>query len=155
MAMQLLRRALPFHQAGLRSIGTYVAGESAVTLPALPYEYSALEPSISSDIMELHHKKHHQAYVTNYNKALEQWKEAEKSQDSNALPKISSALHFNGGGALSEMSEALSRQTSGTAKCASKQPTQRGDLAAGSYGYIEERVLCCTCRACLRVAGCL
>jgi Fe-Mn family superoxide dismutase len=97
MALQQLRKALPFGTAQ-KCMSTLVAGDSALTLPELPYEYSALEPCISGQIMELHHKKHHNAYLTNYNKALEQWQEAESKQDSNALPKISSALHFNGGG---------------------------------------------------------
>lgn len=35
------------------------------TLPQLPYAYNALEPVISGQIMEIHHSKHHQAYVTN------------------------------------------------------------------------------------------
>lgn len=41
------------------------------TVPALPYGYNALEPSISEGIMRLHHDKHHQAYVDKLNKALE------------------------------------------------------------------------------------
>lgn len=40
-------------------------------LPALPYAYDALEPHIDKLTMEIHHSKHHQAYVTNLNKALE------------------------------------------------------------------------------------
>jgi superoxide dismutase, Fe-Mn family len=76
-----------------------VAGPDAVKLPDLPYEYSALEPYISAEIMELHHSKHHQAYVSNYNKALEQWQMAHEKQDSGSVPAIASALHFNGGGA--------------------------------------------------------
>ena len=40
-------------------------------LPALPYAHNALEPSIDTKTMEIHHGKHHQAYVTNLNKALE------------------------------------------------------------------------------------
>jgi superoxide dismutase len=40
-------------------------------LPDLPYDYSELEPVISGEIMQLHHKKHHQAYVNNLNAALE------------------------------------------------------------------------------------
>jgi Fe-Mn family superoxide dismutase len=41
------------------------------TLPALPYAYDALEPHIDARTMEIHHTKHHQAYVNNLNAALE------------------------------------------------------------------------------------
>lgn len=43
----------------------------AFELPALPYAYDALEPYIDARTMEIHHTKHHQAYVNNANKALE------------------------------------------------------------------------------------
>jgi Fe-Mn family superoxide dismutase len=43
----------------------------AFTLPALPYAHDALEPYIDAQTMEIHHGKHHNAYVTNLNKALE------------------------------------------------------------------------------------
>ena len=43
----------------------------AFTLPALPYAHDALEPHIDKMTMEIHHGKHHNAYVTNLNKALE------------------------------------------------------------------------------------
>ena len=43
----------------------------AYTVPDLPYDYNALEPYIDEETMHLHHDKHHQAYVTNANKALE------------------------------------------------------------------------------------
>ena len=42
-----------------------------MTLPKLPYDFNALEPSIDAKTMEIHHDKHHAAYVTNGNKALE------------------------------------------------------------------------------------
>ena len=47
-------------------------------VPALPYDYSALEPYIDTQTMHLHHDKHHQAYVTNLNAALEKAPELKK-----------------------------------------------------------------------------
>src|SRR5213075_2837167 len=43
----------------------------AYELPKLPYDYNALEPHIDARTMEIHHTKHHQAYINNANKALE------------------------------------------------------------------------------------
>ncbi|KAF6835085.1 manganese-superoxide dismutase [Colletotrichum plurivorum] len=63
-------------------------------LPKLPYAYDALEPHISAQIMELHHSKHHQAYVTNLNKAVEAYA-ANLLQNRIA---VLAALNFNGGG---------------------------------------------------------
>lgn len=45
---------------------------SKVSLPELKYNYSELEPVISSKQLEIHHKKHHQTYVNNLNAALDQ-----------------------------------------------------------------------------------
>jgi Fe-Mn family superoxide dismutase len=50
----------------------------AFEVPPLPYDYSALEPHIDEETMHLHHDKHHQAYVTNANKALEGTEWADK-----------------------------------------------------------------------------
>jgi superoxide dismutase, Fe-Mn family len=47
-------------------------------VPPLPYDYNALEPTIDEETMHLHHDKHHQAYVTNANKALEGTEYADK-----------------------------------------------------------------------------
>jgi len=57
----------------------------------------ALEPYISKQIMELHHTKHHQAYVTGLNAAEEQLKKAKSIEEQIGLQ---AAIKFNGGGAL-------------------------------------------------------
>jgi Fe-Mn family superoxide dismutase len=68
------------------------------TLPDLPYDYSALEPHISGKIMELHHDKHHQTYVTGANTALEQLVEARESGNLANVNKLEKDLAFNLGG---------------------------------------------------------
>ena len=67
-------------------------------LPDLNYDYSALEPHISARIMELHHSKHHQAYVTGANSALDAMAEARASNNFANLPKLQKDLAFNLGG---------------------------------------------------------
>ena len=77
----------------------------AFELPALPYDYSALEPTIDTQTMKLHHDMHHGAYVKNLNAALEKYpnlqsKSAEDLlRDLNAIPEdIRAAVRNNGGG---------------------------------------------------------
>src|SRR6187549_1307673 len=72
----------------------------AFTLPALPYATDALEPHIDKLTMEIHHGKHHQAYVTNLNKALEGKPEADaKIEDIiKNISKHPAAVRNNGGG---------------------------------------------------------
>ena len=77
----------------------------AYELPPLPYDYAALEPHIDAETMKLHHDKHHQAYVTNANGALEKHPElASKSADDllrdlNAIPEdVRGVLRNNAGG---------------------------------------------------------
>ncbi|KAK0493538.1 Manganese/iron superoxide dismutase [Armillaria luteobubalina] len=67
----------------------------ANTLPDLPYGYDALEPFISRQIMELHHKKHHQTYVNALNAAEAAYAKASSAKERIALQ---AALKFNGGG---------------------------------------------------------
>ena len=71
---------------------------AAYSLPELPYDYAALEPHISGKIMQLHHDKHHQAYVTGANTALEQLAEARDSDNLAAVNKLEKDLAFNLGG---------------------------------------------------------
>jgi Fe-Mn family superoxide dismutase len=68
------------------------------TLPDLDYDYGALDPSISGQIMELHHSKHHAAYVAGANQALEQMAEARDSGNFGNLPKLEKDLAFHLGG---------------------------------------------------------
>lgn len=68
------------------------------TLPDLPYDYKALEPIISGDIMLLHHQKHHGAYVNNFNAAQEKIQKAKEVNDVTVLIALGPALKFNGGG---------------------------------------------------------
>ena len=77
----------------------------AFTLPQLPYAYDALEPHIDAKTMEIHHTKHHQAYVNNLNAALEKAPEWQnKSLDElmrgiNQVPEaVRTAVRNNGGG---------------------------------------------------------
>ncbi|MFH1277311.1 MAG: superoxide dismutase [Candidatus Eisenbacteria bacterium] len=77
----------------------------AHTLPNLPYSFDALEPYIDARTMEIHHDKHHAAYVTNLNKALEGHDDLGKKSlgalmgDLNAVPEtIRTAVRNNGGG---------------------------------------------------------
>ncbi|MBP3222831.1 MAG: superoxide dismutase [Actinomycetaceae bacterium] len=65
------------------------------TLDELPYDYSALEPHISGKIMELHHDKHHAAYVAGANAALENLKAARESGDLSKINQFSKDLAFN------------------------------------------------------------
>ena len=71
---------------------------STYSLPDLPYDYSALEPHISAEIMELHHSKHHQAYVDGANQALEKLASARESGDFGTVPMLEKNLAFNLGG---------------------------------------------------------
>ncbi len=68
------------------------------TLPDLPYDYAALEPHISGRIMELHHDKHHAAYVAGANTALEKLAAAREAGDYATVNLHEKNLAFNLGG---------------------------------------------------------
>jgi Fe-Mn family superoxide dismutase len=75
------------------------------TLPALPYDFGALEPHIDTQTMQIHHGKHHQAYVNNLNAALDKHPELHQKsleqllQNLNSVPEaIRGAVRNNGGG---------------------------------------------------------
>jgi superoxide dismutase, Fe-Mn family len=72
----------------------------AFTLPALPYAFEALEPHIDTSTMQIHHDKHHQAYVDNLNKAIAGTPNEGKSLEElvQKAGSISPAVRNNGGG---------------------------------------------------------
>jgi Fe-Mn family superoxide dismutase len=120
-----------------------VRGLATAKLPDLPYDFGALQPVISGEIMQvrfarkrytciqprnnlsvhgcraltlatcvvtcaqLHHSKHHAAYVTNYNAALQQYAEAEQKGDVGRMIALQPAIKFNGGGALNRASSSM------------------------------------------------
>jgi Fe-Mn family superoxide dismutase len=75
-----------------------MSGANSHELPELPYDFGALEPVISGEIMELHYTKHHRAYVNNLNAALEKMKDAESNYDLATAIALQQAIRFNGGG---------------------------------------------------------
>ena len=82
-------------------------------VPALPYDYSALEPHIDTQTMHLHHDKHHVAYVTNLNAALEKAPELQKLSVeelvkglANVPEAIRNAVRNNAGGHVNQIGRA-------------------------------------------------
>ncbi|PSR77326.1 superoxide dismutase [Coniella lustricola] len=102
-----LMRTTPALRGALRSAAArpatmastqFVRGKA--TLPDLSYDYGALEPHISGQIMELHHSKHHQTYVNGLNSALETIGDAEAKGDFTKAATVAPLLNFHGGGHL-------------------------------------------------------
>ncbi|MFE9103576.1 superoxide dismutase [Actinomadura geliboluensis] len=65
------------------------------TLPDLPYDYAALEPAITGEILELHHAKHHAAYVKGANDTLERLAEARDKEQYGGLVGLEKTFAFN------------------------------------------------------------
>lgn len=84
----------------LTFINTLTLSIMSYILPSLPYAYNALEPHIDAKTMEIHHTKHHQAYVTNLNNAVAGTEAEGKSLEElmQSINKFSIAVRNNGGG---------------------------------------------------------
>ena len=114
---------------------------SQYQLPELPYDFNALEPVISAEIMELHYTKHHKGYVTNLNAALEKYHEAEVKNDMAAMVALQGAIKFNGGG---HINHSIFWTILTAAKNGSSHP--KGDLAKAierdfqSFDLFKERL---------------
>ena len=109
----------------------------AFTLPNLPYAFDALEPHIDAQTMQIHHGKHHQAYVNNLNAAVEKAPElANKSLDDlmrgiNSVPEsVRTAVRNNGGG---HWNHSMFRQIMGPGK--GGEPTGKlADAIKSAFG---------------------
>lgn len=90
--MQCLRAS------AIRLLSRRPLARGKATLPDLPYDYNALEPVISAEIVQVHHGKHHNAYVNNFNAAEEKLAEAVQKGDVVAQVALQNAFRFNAGG---------------------------------------------------------
>lgn len=127
---------LPTTKGVIKTFSAATGSSPAAALPNLAFDYGALEPTISGEIMEIHHSKHHNAYVTNFNAALEQYDAAEQKGDFQKMIALQGALKFNGGGHINHSIfwTNLAPKSSGGGEA----PT--GDLAAAiarDFGSVE------------------
>ncbi|KAL4806534.1 Manganese/iron superoxide dismutase [Aspergillus unguis] len=115
--------------------------EAKYTLPPLPYAYDALEPIISSQIMTLHHQKHHQTYITNLNAALTSQASALAANNIPSLIALQQKIKFNGGGHINHSLfwENLAPYNSADTDIASKAPALKGAIE-GQFGSVESFV---------------
>lgn len=88
----------PAHAPDLSAVFGWDATKGEYTLPKLTYAYDALEPHLDKATMEIHHAKHHQAYVTGLNKALAELKKSRDAGDFGLVKHWSRELAFHGGG---------------------------------------------------------
>jgi Fe-Mn family superoxide dismutase len=73
------------------------SSQKHITLPKLDYGYGDLEPVLSKENLELHHSKHHQRYVDNYNKLIDTLEQAQQKGDVEKVVELTPKLKFNGG----------------------------------------------------------
>src|ERR1700712_4923323 len=113
----------------------------AFTLPALPYAPEALEPHIDTTTMQIHHGKHHQAYVDNLNKAIAGTENESKSLEQLVAEagKISPAVRNNGGGHWNHTFFWESLSPSGTGSPNGKL-AESIDAEFGSFDQFKEKM---------------
>lgn len=122
-------------------------------LPDLQYGYSELEPFISAEIMELHHSKHHQAYINNLKVGMEKYLDAEAKGDKEAMAAAESAIAFNGGG--HENHSIFWKNLAPPKKGGGEPPAGAlADAIASEFGSFEVRApTACCVRTCACVVG--
>ncbi|KAF2101007.1 manganese and iron superoxide dismutase [Rhizodiscina lignyota] len=104
------------------------------SLPKLPYAYNALEPAISAQIMELHHSKHHQTYITNLNNALKTLFTAAKDNDVPTQIQLQPAIRFNGGGHINHSLFWLNLAPHGSPETSFSAAPKLGEAIKKTYG---------------------
>jgi len=106
-----------------------------VALPKLPYAYDALEPYISAEIMEVHHKADHQGYVDTCNKAVEMMEECEKHGDLVGKASVSCMWKFGLGG---HINHSLFWENMCPAKESGKPSTKLEKAIVECFGSVKE-----------------
>lgn len=132
----LATSVLPFLSGEM--LAYHPADNERFSLPPLPYEYAALEPHIDTQTMQLHHDKHHAAYVSNLNKALNEINQKPDSLESlfKNISDYPAAVRNNGGGHYNHsMFWKLMKPASGTEN---KPAGQIADAIAAAFGSFEE-----------------
>jgi superoxide dismutase, Fe-Mn family len=84
-------------KSGIVAMENYLS-EGRFKLPSLPYAYDALEPHIDAKTMEIHHSRHHNAYVNNFNSALKDGEKRSLEEIMKSISSFSEAVRNNGGG---------------------------------------------------------
>jgi superoxide dismutase, Fe-Mn family len=88
----------PASKPGPQPLPGFDAGKGEYVLPPLPYDKAALEPHLDASTIELHHDKHHKAYVDGLNKALKALREIREGGDPSLVKHWSRELSFHGSG---------------------------------------------------------
>lgn len=112
-----------------------------VSLPPLDWEYNALEPYISGEINELHHKKHHQTYVTGYNSAIDALGEYAAKGDVKLVIATQQLIKFHGGGFTNH--SLFWKNLSPVSKFGGKVPSASSPLGkqiAAQYGSVDNLI---------------
>jgi len=108
--------------------------EARFTLPALPYAYDALEPYISSQIMQIHHSKHHQTYVNNLNAATANHVKALQGNDVRAQIYLQQAIKFNGGGHINHSLFWVNLAPANTSQAKPESAAKLTEAISAKYG---------------------
>jgi Fe-Mn family superoxide dismutase len=114
---------------------TITLGERLYVLPPLPYDYGALAPVISEDLLKLHHDKHHAAYVNGANNILTKLDKARKEDSEVDMKAICKEFNFNFGGLF--MHEKFWLNMAPTGKGGGKPGGKIGDAIDRDFGTFE------------------